>query len=277
MKNTAEHRDAAHEVYEHAYAGRDNTGTWDWKILDGLNTPGLKILSLGGGDGADLWHAAQDHEITVLDGSLSGVDSASRHGLKAMQVDLEKPLPFLDNSFDVVVCKDLLEHLVSPIALAREARRVLKPDGRFVVSVPNHFYLPFRARILFGGSLVWKSLFHDHTKLYREWDYMHLRFFTYRGFEEFLKLTGFVPTKRYFDFGTLAHYTDPEAFHRHLTAKYTNRPLTSKAKFYFYGLRPAYRIFDVILPRRLRATVVSAAPSLLCAGFYYHCQQTEIT
>jgi SAM-dependent methyltransferase len=268
--------DAAKQVYDGAYAGEGHsTGTFDWKILDGLDAKGLKILTLGGGDGADLWDAAAQHEVTLLDGSASGVESAQAHGIKAMLADLEQPLPFADEAFDVVVCKDLLEHLVSPIRLLQEIRRVLKKGGRFVVSVPNHFYLPFRLKMLFGGNMIWKTFFHDHTQRYDEWDYMHLRFFTYQGFDKFLALGGFKPQKRYLDFGTLAHYTDPEAFHLHMMAKFKDRPKTSKSKIYFYGLRPAYRAFDFVLPRPARSALTAMAPGVLCAGFYYHCVRAD--
>jgi SAM-dependent methyltransferase len=45
-------------------------------------------------------------------------------------------LPFADQSFDTVVCLEVLEHLSSPLEAVREARRVLKPQGRMILSTP---------------------------------------------------------------------------------------------------------------------------------------------
>lgn len=268
--------DRGKAVYETAYLRDDGAvGTCDWKILDGLPNTGLRILNVGGGDGADLWHAAEGNEIHLLDGSPSGVEGARKRGFVAHLADLEKPLDYPDGYFDVVVAKDILEHLISPAKLLAELHRVLKPDGRLVVSVPNHFYLTLRLRILFGGNLIWKTAFHDHTRYYREWDYMHFRFFTYRGFLEFLDLGGFKVERKFWDIGNLAHYTDPRAFHLHMTAKYERRPLTPKARFYFRVGHPAFSVFNIVLPRAVRAALVSLRPSLLCAGFYFHCRKAS--
>ena len=46
-------------------------------------------------------------------------------------------LPFGDNSFDAVVVLDTLEHIVDELAVIAEIARVLRPDGRVVVRVPQ--------------------------------------------------------------------------------------------------------------------------------------------
>lgn len=46
-------------------------------------------------------------------------------------------LPFEDSSFDSVSLDNVLEHLTAPAALLAEIRRVLKPNGRFLVGVPG--------------------------------------------------------------------------------------------------------------------------------------------
>src|SRR6185436_19041544 len=45
-------------------------------------------------------------------------------------IEPEKPLPFVDASFDVVFTKDAWLHVIDKPALLREVRRVLKPGGR---------------------------------------------------------------------------------------------------------------------------------------------------
>lgn len=49
---------------------------------------------------------------------------------------VENGIPFLDNSFDVVTCMDVIEHLENPQFVMKEIKRVLKPGGRFLFHVP---------------------------------------------------------------------------------------------------------------------------------------------
>jgi SAM-dependent methyltransferase len=45
-------------------------------------------------------------------------------------------VPFLDGSFDAVICAELLEHVQEPAGVIREAKRVLKPGGALWICVP---------------------------------------------------------------------------------------------------------------------------------------------
>ena len=45
-------------------------------------------------------------------------------------------LPFKDNSFDLIVCSEVLEHLHEYNDAIKEMKRVLKPGGKFFASVP---------------------------------------------------------------------------------------------------------------------------------------------
>jgi SAM-dependent methyltransferase len=59
-------------------------------------------------------------------------------------------LPFANESFDVVIASDVVEHVDDDQAAIWEALRVLKPGGRLLVSVPNRGPLQF----LDGDNLV---------------------------------------------------------------------------------------------------------------------------
>jgi predicted SAM-dependent methyltransferase len=75
----------------------------------------------------------------------------SRPNLDYVSTDLERPratvkaditdLPFPDDSFDVILCSHVLEHVVEDRKAMRELFRVLRPDGWALVLVPIDFTL----------------------------------------------------------------------------------------------------------------------------------------
>ena len=75
---------------------------------------------------------------------------AARLGIETHWADLDQPLDLDDQSFDVVVAGELLEHLRDPRRLVGEVRRVLRSGGTFVASVPNAYRLKGRLLFLFG-------------------------------------------------------------------------------------------------------------------------------
>ncbi|RKY21768.1 MAG: hypothetical protein DRQ55_03225 [Planctomycetota bacterium] len=60
-----------------------------------------------------------------------------------VQHDLDLVLPFENDSFDVVVALEVLEHVESQYQLCKEIERILKPDGVAFVSVPNKAFEQF--------------------------------------------------------------------------------------------------------------------------------------
>jgi len=67
--------------------------------------------------------------------------------------DLNSPklkLPFSDGKFDLVICTEVLEHLLWPQQFLKEAFRVLTPTGKLIVSVPNITSLSYRIAWLMG-------------------------------------------------------------------------------------------------------------------------------
>lgn len=69
----------------------------------------------------------------------------------ALLSDLESnPLPFKDDTFDSVTCLEVIEHLASPDNLIFEIARVLKSNGRMILSTPNLASWSNRAALLLG-------------------------------------------------------------------------------------------------------------------------------
>lgn len=60
------------------------------------------------------------------------------------KADIQERIPFEDNFFDIVFCSETIEHLRHPEMCLSEIKRVLKKNGRLILTVPNGTsYFPF--------------------------------------------------------------------------------------------------------------------------------------
>lgn len=67
----------------------------------------------------------------------------------ALVVDVDEPLPFETNRFDLVWCSEVIEHLRHPAKSIEEMRRVLKPGGTLIITTPNSRCWVYRVLALF--------------------------------------------------------------------------------------------------------------------------------
>jgi len=111
---------------------------------------GRRVLDLGCRSGALSRHFLDGNEVVGLDVDRVALAKAAELGIEPVVANVEEPLPFPDGSFDAVVAGELLEHLRFPDAVVAEVRRVLRPGGVIVGSVPNAFRLQSRLRFLRG-------------------------------------------------------------------------------------------------------------------------------
>lgn len=134
---------------------------------------GLTILDVGCGKGellAEIGHRYARAELSGVDFSTARLrDAAARVGLRVAlrEADIQKGLPFPDAHFHRVFCTEALEHLKDPEGCLREIARVLRADGRAILTVPNATgFAPFHRldALIPGRWLRSKLLPYEHPK-----------------------------------------------------------------------------------------------------------------
>jgi SAM-dependent methyltransferase len=99
-----------------------------------------RVLDLGCFNGAftaELGASARATELTGVEWLPHHAAAARERGIEVIEADLNEPLPFADESFDLIHANQLIEHLRGTDRFLREVGRVCAPDGRIVLATNN--------------------------------------------------------------------------------------------------------------------------------------------
>mgnify|MGYP001416968153 FL=1 len=152
-----------------------------------LNQKGV-MLDVGCGEGRHIFGIMQDYPLMKCIGldmdkeSLEKAEegyeyfkSISKAGAQFLKGSAYS-LPFPDESIDLIVCSEVLEHLHEYNDAVKEIHRVLKPGGKFYASVPATW----------PEKICWKL-----SKEYQNQPGGHLRIFSQSGLISEIKESGF--------------------------------------------------------------------------------------
>lgn len=145
-------------------------------LIASLVPPGSRVLDLGCGTGELLAHLREHRQCSGygIEINDANVLACTQRGVNVIQLNLEEGLAvFGDQSFDVVLQLDTMQHLRNTERMLKETARV----GRIgIVSFPNFAHWPHRLSVATGRMPVTKSL------PYQWYDTPNIRVGTYADF-----------------------------------------------------------------------------------------------
>jgi SAM-dependent methyltransferase len=111
-------------------------------VLAGLELPApARVLDAGCGSGRNMVELAHLGDVTGVELSDTSVALARARDVGEVVAGSVLEMPFPDDSFDLAVSLDVIEHLDDDLAAMRELRRTVAPGGALLVTVPAYQWL----------------------------------------------------------------------------------------------------------------------------------------
>jgi ubiquinone/menaquinone biosynthesis C-methylase UbiE len=101
----------------------------------------LRILDIGCGTGKNVEAFSSLGEVWGLDNSKEAIMFCKKRGLKNLKLGNLDKTGFKDGYFDVVTMLDVLEHLEDQDKALNEIKRILRPNGILIITVPAFSWL----------------------------------------------------------------------------------------------------------------------------------------
>jgi len=157
-------------MIKHRYAHEiDPNGGSAAAVLARMVQPGQRVLELGTGPGTvtRILHS-KGCKVTGVEMDPETLATCAPFCKRTLQANLEDPnwaAPLAGESFDAIICADVLEHLRDPRPLLNQLHGFLKPGGSVLMSLPNASHLTIVASLLGGRFPYQKNGLLDHTHL----------------------------------------------------------------------------------------------------------------
>jgi|694.fasta_scaffold22249_7 2-polyprenyl-3-methyl-5-hydroxy-6-metoxy-1,4-benzoquinol methylase len=139
---------------------------------------GLRLLDIGCARGhLSAALASQGWQVTGIEYDAADAAIAQENGIDVIVGTAEDAMEAMNEKFDLIVFADVLEHFVHPEDVLSQARTLLAPGGRVVISIPNVAHLSVRLQLLMGSFNYTDRGILDRT---------HLHFYTKKTLQEMI-------------------------------------------------------------------------------------------
>ena len=112
----------------------------------------LKILDVGCGKGLLINRLKRNGFNRVYGCDWIDSEESSFEYKKINLNEMDSLKAYVDESFDVIIASDVIEHLENPAAILREFQRIVKTDGHIFITIPNCANIKERLLFLMTGN-----------------------------------------------------------------------------------------------------------------------------
>lgn len=149
------------------------------------NSTGKKVLDVGCGTGEILNKIVTKKRYGVDISKAALTDSRKEDNI--IKYGWAEKIPFKDDFFDVVICSEILEHVIDVDTVLNEIKRVLTKKGVLVISVPNEALIKKFKQFL-KSICIYNLILGTKVKMEYE---VHLRILTEKSLRHFLAKNNF--------------------------------------------------------------------------------------
>lgn len=135
--------------------------------------PNCSLLDIGCG-----WEARLLKELEPHVGRGVGIDfkapDLKTDRLETISAVLGTELPFPEQSFDLITMLAVLEHLQHPEAILKEIKRLLRPGGGLLLTVPSWYAKPVLEFLAYRVGIINADEIRDHKRYFNRADLFDL-------------------------------------------------------------------------------------------------------
>ncbi|MFA5142285.1 MAG: class I SAM-dependent methyltransferase [Candidatus Woesearchaeota archaeon] len=129
-------------------------------ILKILKNKNGRLLDIGCSDGRYIVNFIKKGFICDgIDISDKAIALGKKRGLNLKKIDITKKIKISDESYEIIVCAQVLEHLIDPFFTLKEMYRILKKNGTIIITVPNIGMIRNIFLILLGKPPAYSCVF----------------------------------------------------------------------------------------------------------------------
>lgn len=127
-------------------------------VLKGMHKKlnGMSVIDMPAGSGYTS-NILKEHGATVIAYDLFP-EFFEAEGIKCSKIDLSEKLPIDDNSADMIVCQEGIEHLPNQLLLFKEFSRILEEKGTLILTTPNISHLRAKLSYFMSESDFYKRM-----------------------------------------------------------------------------------------------------------------------
>jgi methionine biosynthesis protein MetW len=162
------------------------------EIIMDLLIGGERLLDIGCGDGSiSILNKHKFREIHGIDISETALREAAEKEVIVRLINLnEQPIPNKNSYYDAILCMDLIEHVIDPLNVLVEIKRVLKHNGQLLLTTPNIRYFRQLWKLIRLGEFPHTAGNSDIV-----WGGGHIHYFTIKDITGLLEKAGFYRVK----------------------------------------------------------------------------------